>query len=199
MIADRLRSGLHEFYDYFERSSVGPLWDSSEVSSASISSGKLVVVPNSNTWGSNNGVIYVNELHLSGDFEVEAKFDYESGGSRDLGFIGIYLSDSSVDNFIMTGMGDNWADHSGEFRVTEWDSINGATYAVGTGYDSRPSSGTMTVKIIRTADTIEYYENGVKRGEDGNSITFTKLKLVNYAYLTYNYKTAYWDYIKVRW
>lgn len=198
MIADILKLNMHEFYDYFERTSVGPLWDGSEVASISISNGKLVVVPSPNTWLSNNGVIYTGNLNLLGDFEVEGAFDYVSGGSSDLGVIGIALFDSQYENGVLINMRDAWADTSGKFCVKTIDPINGETEVYTTNYGTRPASGSATYKIVREGGTISFYEGGTYRYEYTDQTNFMKLKLVNYAYKNYAYKTAYWDYIKVR-
>jgi hypothetical protein len=198
MIADILKLNMHEFYDYFERTSVGPLWDDSEVASASISSGQLVVTPLSYSWASWNGVIYVGDLNFSGDFEVEGAFDYVSGGSRDLGVVGIALLDSQYENGVSINMRDAWADHTGCLSVRTIDPINGETEVYTTNYGTRPASGSATYKIVREGGTISFYEGGTYRYEYTDQTNFMKLKLVNYAYNNYAYKTAYWDYIKVR-
>jgi len=198
MIADILKLNMHEFYDYFERTSVGPLWDGSEVASISISNGKLVVVPSPDTWGSNNGVIYTGNLNLLGDFEVEGAFDYVSSGSSDLGVIGIALFDSAFINGTAIAMNDSWAANSGCLTIHDITSSEGAILVFGTSAGSRPTNGSVTYKVIREGNIISFYEDGIYRYQYTNETNFTKLKLINYAYKTYAYKTAYWDYIKVK-
>ena len=187
------------FEDYFERDLVGSQWDDSEVASAYIDNNKLIVIPLSDSWGTLNGVIYTEDLDLIGDFEVEGAFDYVSGGSRDIGVIGIALFDSAFINGTAITMNDSWAASSGCLTIYDITSSEGAISVFGTSAGSRSTSGSVTYKVIREGNIISFYEDGIYRYQYTNETNFTKLKLINYTHPLYAYKTAYWDYIKANY
>jgi len=187
------------FEDYFERTSVGPLWDGSEVASISISNGKLVVVPAFNTTWLRKGAIFTPNLNLLGDFEVEGKFSYTSPSNSNMSWLGIGLFDS-VDTATgcIIGMNDSWAGSSGCLTIWDINPPNGMVSVYGTAAGSRPLSGSPTYKIVRVGSTVSFYEDGVLRYSYTKTDTFKTLKLISMAYTSsYPVITAYWDYIKV--
>ena len=196
MIADRMRANMQEFYDYFERTSVGPLWDDSEVASISISNGKLVVVPAFNTLWLYKGAIFTPNLNLFGDFEVEGKFSYTSPSKTNISVIGIGLIDSTNTEGCAMCMNDSWGGNNGALSIYNKSS---PTVMFTTGEGSRPLSGSYTYKIVRVGTTVSFYEDGVYRHSYTKTTAFTTLKLMAMAGTSSQpVITTYWDYIKVK-
>ena len=197
MIADILKLNMHEFYDYFERTSVGPLWDGSEVASISISNGELVVVPAFNTIWLYKGAIFTPNLNLFGDFEVEGKFSYANSQKLNISWIGLGLLDSTNTEGCAICMNDSWASNSGCLSI--YNISGGMSSIFGTSAGSRPLSGSYTYKIVRVGTTVSFYEDGIYRHSYTKTTAFTTLKLMAMAGTSsYPVITTYWDYIKVK-
>jgi len=197
MIADRMRANMQEFYDYFERTSVGPLWDDSEVASISISNGELVVVPAFNTLWLYKGAIFTPNLNLFGDFEVEGKFSYTSPSNSNISWIGLGLLDSTNTKGCAIIMNDSWGGNSGCLSI--YNISSGMSSIFSTSEGSRPRSGSYTYKIVRVGTTVSFYEDGVYRHSYTKTTAFTTLKLMAMAGTSSQpVITTYWDYIKVK-
>jgi len=195
MIADRMRANMQEFYDYFERSSIGGNWDTSGLASATITDGKLVTEGNTYTFDENDirvGAKYTGSLGLNGDFVIEADLEWVARSS-DLARIVVALFDSSDNALAFGGMRDAWAGGSGEFNC----GILNETYH--SGYGSRPASGTMVIRLKRSGSTLYIYEDGNLRLSGTMTNTVDYIVLSNGRYKTYNGKTAKWDYVTIRW
>jgi hypothetical protein len=193
MIADRLRGASHEFHDYFERASIGSLWDTSELASASIVSGQLVTEGETYSWNTNTGAKYTGFLNLTGDFVIVVDFDYVARTS-DLGRILLSIHDASDIRLALGGIHDAQAAQSPGFIA----SIDGgSSYSSGAG--TRDASGNMIVKMIRTGDTLSIYEGTTLRVSDTMATDVRYVRLINERFKSYNGKTAKWNYIEMRW
>jgi len=192
MIADRMRANLQGFYDYFERSSIGEDWDTSGLASATITDGKLVTEGNTYTWDTYVGAKYTGSLGLNGDFVIEADLEWVARSS-DIANIVVALFDSSDNVLAYGGMRDAWTSRSGQVSC----GILAEEYR--SGFDSRPASGTMVIRLERSGSTLYIYEDGNLR------LSGTMTSIVDYIVLTnersqsYNGKTAKWDYVTIRW
>jgi len=193
MIADRLRGASHEFYDYFERASVGSLWDTSELASASIVSGQLVTEGKTYSWNTNTGAKYTGFLNLTGDFMIVVDFDYVARSS-DLGRILLTIHDASDTHLAYGGIHDAQSRQSPGFLA----GIEGGDgYFSGAG--TRDASGNTVVKMIRSGDTLSIYEGATLRVSDTMTTTVRYIRLINECFQTYAGKTAKWNYIEMRW
>ena len=195
MIADRLRGASHEFHDYFERASIGSLWDTSELASASIVSGQLVTEGKTYSWDTNTGAKYTGFLNLTGDFVIVVDFDYVARTS-DLGRILLTIHDASDTRLAYGGIHDAQAGQSPGFLA----GIEGGDdddYFSGAG--TRNASGNTVVKMIRSGDTLSIYEGTTLRVSDTMATDVRYVRLVNERFQSYNGKTAKWNYIEMRW
>jgi len=196
MIADRMRANMQEFYDYFERSSIGGNWDTSGLASATITDGKLVTEGNTYTFDTTVGAKYTGSLGLNGDFVIEADVEWVARSS-DLARIVVDLFDSSDNALAFGGIYDSQAGQNPGFIC----SVVGSTSWF-SGYGTRPASGTMVIRLERSGSTLYIYEDGNLR------LSGTMTNTVDYIVLTnerstsasnYNGKTAKWDYVTIRW
>lgn len=191
MIADRMRANLQGFYDYFERSSIGEDWDTSGLASATITDGKLVTEGNLDTWGTYVGAKYTGSLGLVGDFVIEADLEWVARSS-DMAKIFVALFDSSDNVLAFGGMSDAWAASSGGVGC----GILNEVYH--SGYNSRPASGTMVIRLERSGSTLYIYEDGNLRLSGTMTNTVDYIVLTNERSQSYNGKTAKWDYVTIR-
>lgn len=193
MIADRLRTNIRGFYDYFERASIGNNWNVDNLASASIIDGKLVTEAYANNFDSNVGAKYTGSLSLDGDFVIEANLEWVARTS-DLTRIGIVLFDSSDNALAFAGIRDPQAGQSPGFHCFIY---GGAAWY--SGYGTRPASGTVIIKLERSGSTLYFYEDGNLRLSGTMTSTVDYIVLTNERYLTYNGKTAKWDYVTIGW
>ena len=191
MIADRMRANMQEFYDYFERSSIGGNWDTSGLASATITDGKLVTEGNTYTWNTYVGAKYTGSLGLNGNFVIEADVQWVVR-STDIARIVVALFDSSDNVLAYGGMRDAWAGGSGEFDC----GILDEEYHSGGG--TRLASGTMVIRLKRSGSTLYIYEDGNLRLSGTMTNTVDYIVLTNERYQSNNGKTAKWDYVTIR-
>ena len=191
MIADRLRTNIRGFYDYFERASIGNNWNVDNLASASIIDGKLVTEALTNNFDSNVGAKYTGSLSLDGDFVIEANLEWVKRTS-DLARIGIVLFDSSDNALAFAGIRDRLG-RPGFYCFI----YGGADWY--SGYGTRPASGTVIIKLERSGSTLYFYEDGNLRLSGTMTSTVDYIVLTNERYLTYNGKTAKWDYVTIGW
>lgn len=193
MIADRLRTNIRGFYDYFERASIGNNWNVDNLASATITDGKLVTEGNLDTWGTDVGAKYTGSLSLDGDFVIEANLEWVAR-TYDLAIIVVVLFDSSDNALAYAGIRDPQAGNSPGFSCGV---SGGASWHSGSG--TRSASGATTIKLERSGNTLYFYEDGNLRLSDTMTNTVDYIILTNERYLTYHGKTAKWDYVTIRW
>lgn len=181
------------FEDYFERTLIGNNWDISALESASIIDNKLVTEQKPNTYTLEQGAKYTGNLNLNNDFKIEASLEWISRTS-DLGRVGVGVFDESDNRLAYGGIHDGQASQNPGYQVI----IDGdPDISWFSGYDTRPFSGSVIIKIIRIDNYLYLYENDTLRLSGIMNSTVKYIILINSRYQSYSGKTAKWNYIKV--
>lgn len=195
-IRRKYHSGGIIFEDYFDRQEIGSNWDVTNLLSASIVDGKLVTEAIENNLYANVGAKYTGSLHLDGDFVVESDLEWVARSS-DLARIIVVLFDSSDNVLAFAGIEDGWASGNPSFVGGINNPITGINEGWASGKNTRNDSGTMVINIERFGSTTYVYEDGNLRLSGTMTSIVDYIVLTNTRYLTYNGKTAKWDYVKI--
>jgi hypothetical protein len=169
-------------------------WVTTNLLSATITSGKLVTEANADTWNDyTNAAVYTPASALDDDFTIESNLEWV-GRTSCLGQLYLYLVGSSG-GYIYLGYGDSWGSNSGTMRGN----INGTdTFDTG-GEGSETVNGSYTLKIQRTSGVITLYLDDVLKLTSTTNFTedISEIRLTNTKLTSFNGNTAKWDYVYI--
>ena len=166
-------------------------WDTSNLASATIDSGRLKTTGNMYSWDQITNAAAKRSINtIFGSLSAEIDLTY-FGTTSDSGQI--YLVLYTPTGYTAIGYSDSSKTSTGGL----YSNINGKSSNTGQG--TRAASGTMHLKIVRDiSNTVSVYENGVLRGTGTMAGNITSIGLVNTRNGAVTGSTAYWDNLIVR-